>query len=471
MKAQSRKRRLIHVFVGILLGCVSAFPALAVNISEFVTLRPYVEIGGGYDDNLFELPDHAPLPQDAENREDSYLDARAGINADIHLEESLLNVDLNLKYEFAYLKYSENTEYDETKNNFDVDFSLGSEYEEGFFKDRMKFNLTDVLSFIPIDENEPLFVGNQTWKNEFNAGVQYNLISKPRTAFILGYSYGRDDYGDDEIDVWTVEDQYQKSSELTQDAQTHTGTVDLKHAINSKLTTILSYSYEFSDREENTGELQSASFSRQDAEVGLEAKLSPRVHSNVRIGYSLTSYDEVDGVGQDDQSSIIGEVSLTGKFDQLTLSPLVNLGYQRYYDENDFGDTLLTDDIFGRVAFKIADGYIVTLSADYTMENRELYNDDTNNLTLGVDGEFEVVKNMRLLAGYSYGNHQYFSYEFLETRNNGEDTTHRFSGGIEYKVARYVLLRGMYHYTDQSSDSPIDEYSKNEFVASGRVIF
>jgi len=471
MKAQSRKWLLIHVFVGILVGYVSVSSVEAVNISEFVTFKPYVEIGGGYDDNLFELPDGGQLPQDAENREDSYLDARAGVKADIHFEESLLNIDLNLLYEFSYLKYSENSEFDETQNNFDFDFSFGSEYEEGFFKDRMKFNVADVLSFIPIDEDEPMFVGNQTWKNEFNAGVEYNVISKPRTAFILGYSYGRDDYGDEDIDVWTVDQQYQKSSELTQDSQTHTGTVDLKHAINSKLTTVLSYAYEFSLREENLGELQSANFSRQDAEIGVEAKLTPRINSNIRVGYSLTSYDDVDGLGQDDQDSIVGEISLTGKFEQLTLSPLMSVGYQRYYDENDFGDTLLVDDIFGRIAFKIADGYIVTLSADYTLEERALYDDESNNLILGVDGEFEVVKNMRLLAGYSYGNHQYFSYEFLDTRNNAEDTTQTFSAGLEYKVARYVLLRGMYHYTDQSSDSPTDEYTKNEFVASGRVIF
>ena len=113
----------------------------------------------------------------------------------------------------------------------------------------------------------------------------------------------------------------------------------------------------------------------------------------------------------------------------------------------------------------------MTLSADYTQEDRNLYDDSGDTLTLGVNGEFEVVKNMRLLAGYSYGQQQYFSYEFLENRNDAEDTTHTFSGGLEYKVARYVLLRGMYYYTDQSSDAPTDEYTKNQFLASGRVIF
>ncbi len=471
MKAQSRKRLLIHVFVGMFLGCVSASSVWAVNISEFITLKPYVEVGGGYDDNIFEIPENALLPDDAKKREDAYLDARAGVNADIHLEESLLNLNLGLTYEVVYLKYSENTQLDDTRNNLDVDFSFGSEYEDGFFKDRVKFNVADVLSFIPIDEDEPMFIGNQTWKNDFTAGVDYNVISRPRTALILGYSYGRNDYGDDDISVVTVEDQFTKSSDLTQDTQTHTGSVDLKHAFSSKLTSVLSYAYAFSSREENIGQLQSASFSRHNAETGIEAKLTPRIHSNIRVGYSLTSYDDVDGAEQDDQDSVIGEVSLTGKFDQLTLSPLVNIGYQRYFTENDFGDTLLTDDVFGRIAFKIADGYIVTLTADYMLEDRALYEDDTRNLVLGADGEFELVKNMRLLAGYSYSNRRFFSYEFLGERGDADGTTHTFSGGLEYKVARYVLLRGMYYYTDKSSDVADDEYSKNKFLASGRVIF
>ena len=471
MKAKSRTRLLIHVVVVMFLGCVGASSAWAVNISEFVTLEPYVEISGGYDDNIYNLSEDAPLPENGEKREDSYLDTRAGIKADIHMEESLLNFDLGATYEFVYLKYSENTELDDTQNNVDFDLSLGSKYEEGFFKDRVKFNVNDVFSFIPIDEDEPMFVGNETWKNEFTAGVTYNVISKPRTAFILGYSYDRSDYGDEDIDVWTVSDQYTSSDDLTQDQQTHTGTVDMKHAFSSKLTGVLSYAYEFASREENPGELQSANFGRQSVEGGVEAKLTPRVHSNLRVGYAWTSYDDVDGLEQDDQNGVVGELSVTGKFDQMTFSPLMNIGYRQYFDENDFGDTLLAGDVFGRIAFKIAEGYIVTLSADYMQEDRDLYDDSGDILTLGVNGEFEVVKNMRLLAGYSYGQHQYFSYEFLEDRNDAEDTTHTFSGGLEYKVARYVLLRGMYYYTDQSSDTPTDEYTKNKFLASGRVIF
>ena len=472
MNAQSRKMFLILVSAGIFLGGIWASTASAVNISEFVTLRPYVEIGGGYDDNVFEISEDAPLPEDAKERDDTYVDARAGVNADIHLDQNLLNLDLGLSYEFVYLKYNNNTQLDDTQNNLTFDFSLGSQYdyEKGFFRDRVKLSVQDVLELVPIDEEEPLAIGNQTLKNDFSAGVKYNVLAKPRTALILGYSYGRTDYGDDEITVWTVADDYNDSQDLTQESQTHTGTVDFKHAVSSKLTYVLSYAYEFADREETPGELNSANFARQNVITGVDMKLSPRIQTSLRAGYSLTSYEDVETLSQNDQDSFVAQASVTGKFEQLPATPLVTVGYERYYTENDFGDTLLTDDAFGRIAFKIAQGFVVNVETDYLFEQREVYDDDTGTLLFGVNGEYEVIKNMRLLAGYTFRDKEMFAQNFLG-EDDRDETANIFSAGLEYKVARYVLLRGIYSYTDKSSSVAADEYSKNKFVASGRVIF
>ena len=54
------------------------------------------------------------------------------------------------------LKFMENDELDTTNNNLDFDFNFASKYEEGILQDRFTFNIKDVLSFVPLDEEEPL---------------------------------------------------------------------------------------------------------------------------------------------------------------------------------------------------------------------------------------------------------------------------------------------------------------------------
>ena len=467
MIAHRQKKRIVLRIVGGILGIIWMSPIFAANISEFVNIRPYAEFGGGYDDNVFQIPENAELPSNGVEREDSYLDARAGVEADLSYERQLLNVNLGLDYQYSYKKYSNNTELDDGENTLNFDFSVGSEYEEGFFRDRAKLNVGNVLSYIPIDEEEPLLPGNRTWRNEFDAGVDYNLISKPRTAFILGYSYGRSDYGDDPITVWTVSDDYVKSSDLTQDSQSHRGTANFKHALNSKLTYVLTYAYQMTLRDEKEGQLTSSNFMRHNVSTGVEAKLSPRMTANLKGGYAMTSYEDVGDLRQDDQDSFVAEASVTGNFGQ---RPLMTVGYKRHFTENDFGDTLLTDDFFGRFGFKIAQGLLVNLRADYILEDRALYDDDTNQTLLGVDAEYELVKNLRLLAAYNYRQRNFFEQNFLGA-DDREETSNILSGGLEYKVTRYVLLKGMYYYTDKTSNLPDNDYARNQFVASGRVIF
>ena len=468
MIAHRQKKRIISGLVGALLGALWILPSFAANISEFVNIRPYAEFGGGYDDNIFQIPENAGLPENGVEREDSYLDARAGVEVDLMYERQLLDVNLGMDYQYAYKKYSNNTDLDDGENYLDFDFSVGSEYEEGFFRDRARLNVADVLTYIPIDEEEALLPGNQTWRNDFNIGIDYNLISKPRTAFVLGYSYGRSDYGDDPITIWTVSDDYVSSSDLTQDSQSHQGTVDFKHALNSKLTYVLDYAYQLTLRDEEEGQLTSSNFSRHHVTTGVEAKLSPRITTNLKAGYSMTSYEDVGDFSQDDQDSFTAEASITGNFGD---RPLMTVGYKRYFTENDFGDTLLTDDIFGRFGFKIAKGLLVNLSADYILESRDLYDDDTSQTMFGVDTKYELVKNLRVLAAYNYRKRNFFEHNFLGGSDDREETSQTLSGGLEYKMTRYVLLKGMYYYTDKASNLPDSDYARNQFVASGRVIF
>ncbi len=467
MIAHRQKKRLIVGCVGVILGLVWMLPIFAANISELVNIRPYAEFGGGYDDNIFQIPENSELPSNGVEREDSYLDARAGVDVDLTLERQFLIVTLGLGYQYLYRKYSSNTDLDDSEHDLNFDFSVGSEYEEGFFRDRAKLNVGNVLSYIPIDEEEPLLPGNRTWRNNFDVGVDYNLMSKPRTAFILGYSYGRIDYGDDPITVWTVSDDYASSSDLMQDSQSHTGTANFKHALNSKLTYVLTYAYQMTLRDEKEEQLTSSNFSRHNVSTGVEAKLSPRMTANLKGGYSMTSYEDVDDLSQDDQDDFTAEASLTGNFGQ---RPLMTVGYKRHFTENDFGDTLLTDDIFGRFGFKIAQGLLVNLTADYILENRALYEDETKQALFGVNSEYELVKNLRLLAAYNYRRKDFFEQDFLG-ESDREETSHILSGGMEYKVTRYVLLKGMYFYTDKSSNLPEQDYARNQFIASGRVIF
>jgi hypothetical protein len=298
-------------------------------------------------------------------------------------------------------------------------------------------------------------------------GLDYKLLSTRRLSFLVGYQYGRTDYENTKVEVETVADQYDRSDDLTQESQVHTGKADFQYLLNSKLTYILSYTYQFSDREENPDELVSADFSRHNVLSGIQAKLTSRIHSTLQAGYTLTAYNDVGTLEQDDQDSFVVEASVTANFAR---QPLMTAGYRRYYTENDFGDTLLTDNIFGRMGIKLAKGLFVNLSADYILEDRDLFDDETTQMLFGVNTEYELVKNFTLLVGYNYRNKEFFEQNFL-ARQEREETTHSFSGGVQYQVSRYVLLKGMYYYTDLTSDVADQEYNRNQFIASGRVIF
>ncbi|GAK59794.1 hypothetical protein U27_06779 [Candidatus Vecturithrix granuli] len=466
MTTRSHKGLWICIFVGCLL-IWWASDSSAANISEFVNITPYLEIEGVYDDNVFELSEDASLPEDAEEHEDFLFNTRAGVGVDLNLERPYLKFGIGVDYDFTYSKYTNNTEQDGVEHNLDFELDFLSKYEKGIVRDRVKFNIRDVLSLIPIDEEEPLLPGNRALRNEFEVGLDYKLISTRRISFTVGYAYGRTDYENTSIEVETVADQYEHSDDLTQESQIHSGKADFQYVLNSKLTYVLSYVYQFSDREENLGELVSANFSRHNVLSGIQAKLTPRIHSNFRAGYTLTSYDDVGNLSQSDQDNFVVEASVTANFAR---QPLMTVGYRRYYTENDFGDTLLTDNVFGRMGIKVTKELLVNLSADYILEDRDLYDDDTKQMLFGVNTEYEILKNMMLLVGYNYRNKEFFEQNFLAEQER-EETTHTFSGGLQYQVARYVLLKGMYYYTDKSSDIAEQEYSRNQFIASGRVIF
>ncbi len=466
MTTQSHKGVWISIFAGCLVIWWASHSG-AANISEFVNITPYVEIEGIYDDNVFELSEDARLPEDAEEREDFIFNTGAGVGVDINLERPYLKLGVGVDYGFTYSKYANNTEQDDVEHSLDFDLSFLSKYEKGIVRDRVKFNVRDVLSLIPIDEEEPLLSGNRVLRNRFDVGLDYKLISTRRIALTLGYAYGRTDYENASIKVDTVADQYSKSDDLTQESQIHSGKADFQYILNPKLTYVASYTYQFSDREENPGELVSADFFRHNILSGIQAKLTPRIHSNFQVGYTLTSYDDVASLSQEDQDNFVVEASVTANFAR---QPLMTVGYRRYYTENDFGDTLLTDNVFGRMGIKVTKELLVNLSADYILEDRDLFDDETNQLLLGVNTEYEVLKNITLLIGYNYRDKEFFEQNFLAERERNE-TTHTFSGGLQYQVARYVLLKGMYYYTDKTSDIADQEYNRNQFIASGRVIF
>ena len=99
MSARNRK----GWYIGIVVICallVDVPGVVAANISEFVRLSPYVEVESSYNDNVFELSEDAPLPEDANEREDLSLDAKAGVGLDITLERPYLNLEVGLDYNF-----------------------------------------------------------------------------------------------------------------------------------------------------------------------------------------------------------------------------------------------------------------------------------------------------------------------------------------------------------------------------------
>lgn len=453
------------VFLGYCVLCFSS-QSHATNISEFVQITPYIEVQGIYDDNVFELSGDAAIPENGKQEDDFYTNVKAGAGVNLTLERAYLTLGAKLNYDFTYSAYVNNTDLNDTQHNLDFDFNFASKYEEGLLKDRVKVNIKDVLALIPFDEEEPLFSGNRTLRNDLELGAEYKIISTRRINFAVGYSYLRTDYGNDPIDVVTMNHQ-DDSSQFTQESQIHKGTANFNYLLNPKLTYILKYSYEFADREKAEGQLVSANFARQEVLSGIQAKLTPRIHANVQGGYSMTTYEDIGDQSQDDQKSAVAEASITANFAH---QPLMNLGYRRYYTENDFGDTLLTDDVFARMGVKIVNGFIVNFSGDYIRENRDVNDDETTQHLFGVSTEYEILKNMQLLAGYNYKKRAFFEQNFLFTGTR-EETSHIFSTGIQYKLGRYFLLKSIYDYTDKTSNVVAQEFNRKRLTISGKVLF
>lgn len=466
MMGRNKKGLCTIILAGVL--CLGVVPhGIAANIRNFVTITPYVEVESSYNDNVFEISEEAPLPEEAKEREDISLVARAGVGADFELERPYLTFGVGINYDFEYDKFMENSEYDDLYHNLDLKIKFASNYEEGFLRDRLLLNIRENLSVIPIDEDEPWYSGNRTFRNDFGVAADYKLISTRRLSFTLGYAYGRIDFIEDtKIEVPTVTG-YEHSSILTQESQSHTGKADMQYLLNSRVTCVANYSYGYTTREENAGELVSANFTRQNVLGGFQVKFSPRIHGNFQGGYSQTIFEAVDGLEQDDQSSVVAETSITANFAH---QPLMTVGYRKYYTENDFGDTLLTDNVFARMGFKIAEGFLVNFSGDYIIEDRNLLKDETVRQQFGVDAQYEIIQNMTLLAGYSYGKKDFFARNFL-AREDREETSNAFSGGVQYKVGRHLLLKGAYSYTDKTSNIAEQEFTRNKFTASGKVIF
>ena len=75
--------------LGVCFICSSTSYVDAANISEFVNITPYLEIGAIADDNIYEIAEDVPLP-DGQSSDDVYLDTRAGVGVDLTLERRLL---------------------------------------------------------------------------------------------------------------------------------------------------------------------------------------------------------------------------------------------------------------------------------------------------------------------------------------------------------------------------------------------
>ncbi len=462
----SRKRCYILMLI-VCCGLGNVMQAMAANISDFVEITPYVEVESAYNDNVYEISEDAPLPKNAKEREDLSLNARAGIDANISLERSFLSIGAGIRYAFQYSKFMENTALDGAHHDLDFDFTFSSRYDEGILQDRVKLSLNDALSIIPIDEEEPLLSGNTSIRNDFLVGLDYKLISSRRLDLIVGYAYDRLDYFEtDPITVITVQG-YDDSNVLTQESQTHRGKVGLTYVVNPRVSGLLTYDYAFVTREEERGVLVSANFNRQNVLAGVQTKFTPRVHGTFQGGYTMTSFDAVDGASQDDQNDFVAEASISANFAH---QPLMTVGYRRYYVENDFGDTLLTDNPFARMGFRLAQGFLVNLSGDYVLESRALYDDDTTQKIFGIDAELELIKNMSLLAGYNYRQKNFFAQNFIG-KTEREETNHIVTGGLQYKIGRHFLLKGLYTYTDKRSNVAEQAFNRNQFTATGKVIF
>lgn len=472
--------------------------ASAVALSRKSRVTPYIEVRETFDDNVFFIPEggslaDAPLATNPQSEDDSVFNLNAGVGIQLDVTRLLT---LDFSYGLNYQNYADNSDNNQFIHNLRLGATIAprsaGENPRGFL-DRLTLRIQDNLATVPIDSEEPLLPGNKTFRNTFGITPTYRIIDTRRLSLDAGYGYQRVDFTEEEVDLAGVP--LVETRQVTSNSQTHSGLVTVSYIINPRLTFVSDYTISQVIREDPeftdiVDPRTRADITRQRILGGVDFKLSPKVSGFAKVGFDHTSFSSVDvvdpvtglvqQVDQDDQSGLATNFRLA-----YTLSPRSSLSvaYNRFFTENDFGETLETDDVLGQLQLRLGRRTRANVGVNYRNEFRELTQftdpDDPaigneENVTLGFLGnlEYRLGERIRTFGGYEVRNKEFFSEIFFDpTRGQREDTTQMFNLGFGYFLTEYFSIGAEYDYTDNDSNFDEQDYTRNRFSLFGRASF
>jgi hypothetical protein len=491
--------------------------ASAVALSKKSRITPFIEVREIFDDNIFLLQEDAPLEENQQSRDDQIFDFAAGVALELDVSRRL---NVGFGYRFDYLTYVENDDQNQSIHALDLKADINPRsvvgstlsFPEGIdeasspkgptggrapgsFLDRLNIKIRDNLSTVPIDTEEALLPGNKTFRNTFDIAPSFRIIAAKRTFLDVGYQYSRVDFTDETVDLRTAP-LVDQTEQLTTNSFSNIFFLDFGYVVNPRLIFSVDYSVEPKDRpdpdpSEITDPRNRADIVRQHLLAGFNFKVTPRVLGSAKVGFESTSFDEVQftdpdsglvqTLSQDDQSIFAAGFSLTGS---LSIRSTINISYDRHFTENDFGETLKTDDVRGKYGLRIGRRSQASFGVNYRREIRELTltPEDTSgiasgedeNTAFGFDGsvEYRLAERIRTFGGYQIRNKQFFGEIFFDpSRDIREDTTQRFNVGLGYLITRYLSVNAEYEFVDNDSNLDEQDYNVNRFSIFGKASF
>jgi opacity protein-like surface antigen len=473
----------------LIVGLVFLSPdALAFELSARSRLTPFVEVRETFDDNVFLLSEGEPLPINAKSKDDSIFNLSAGVGLDVDITQF---ITLGLGYRMDYQNYADNNENDQFIHALELKADVG---KRAYFK-RLTINIKENLTTVPIDTTQALLPGNKTFRNEFQITPSYRIIDTKRTFFDAGYSYRRIDYTKNTVQL-TSTPLVTETTQVVSNSQSHGGVFNFGYILNPRLTLVTDYNISRLLREkpeptEIVDPRTRADITRQRLTGGVNFKLSPRLSGLAKIGFETNTFSAVEFVdpttGQVqriDQRDRSGFAANFGLNFNITPSSSLALTYDRFFSENDFGETLETDDVISRLVLRLGDNARTSLAFNYRHETRELIqtpvtapgiatgNDSANSIGFAGDIEYMITQRIRTFGGYKIANRQFFSEIFFDpTRGDREDTTQTFTVGVGYSLTRYLSINTDYEFIHNDSNFDIDDYNVNRFSIFSRATF
>jgi len=226
---------------------------ISVSRAE-LSLIPTISLREEYNDNIFLAP---------YNEEDDFLTT---ISPAIALTYAAAGMDLSLDYRLDFDFYAYNADRNEIRQLGRFESTV-SPYRDIFF-----IKVSDVFARVPIDVRRQValdnLLTNTTDSNRFivNPYLEYPLSETFRAR--VGYTYEN---------VWYA-------TGVGDDAENNSADLSIIKEISSKMTASLTYTY-LSHRPDRTED-----YDRQNAGLGIDYKISPKLSLNVGAGQTWFAY-------------------------------------------------------------------------------------------------------------------------------------------------------------------------------------